>query len=949
MTTTLPPARPRTQDAGRRSSRALSSLPAALCAALLVALPGPGPSLRAQDAPTPRAAADVIAQEAESWAVDVIPVPVDQVLEIGGMDWLPDGRLILSTRRGQVWIVENPLAEDPLDVRFSLFAEGLHEGLGLNVLEVPDGESGTRHRIYVLQRGELTELQDNDGDGRAETWITVCDDWGLSGNYHEFAFGLPDDGQGNLFVSLNVGFLSPEWWLGRAVVPWRGWVLKIDPLTGTAEPWAHGFRSPAGLGFDRSGRLLLTDNQGDWMPAGPVFAVEPGGFHGHPASLDWTDGYREHGLKASTMQPPDERRVEPALWLPYSWSRSAGDMAPFPLDGSFGPFDAQQLVLAELTNGHLLRLMLEEVEGVTQGAVVALRQRVGSAVRVSFSPDGTLFAGLTNRGWGGLAPDHGLLRVRPTGERPFEIDAVHITEDGFDVSFTNPLAEGLAPGDVAVSAVQYDYDYWWEYGSPERNTTPVPMTVSAIHDGGFGIQLQAPDLRAGMVARVTLGGLSDWRGVPLLHDSFAYTVNRIPGAPRPAEPVAKLAPPPPPKGSGREGVLRLTYGDATDVWDAPGWQLVDADLDPEDRTTFAWRPGVNALVNVGAGPAGHFTSEFDLFDGTYHVEFTLAEHSRSAVWIGGRYAVALTDDTHGLPAGSALTGTILGADDGSRADRAPLLAGYTGAGQWHALELDYEAPRFDAAGTMVSPAMFREVRLDDVAIHTDVELARPSGHYASLAPDRSPLIVAGDTGAVGLRTLEFTPKAPEGEASSEQWMRMVMGDELGGWTRLPDDTPLSEDDDDPTWLLEEGELSGETDAGWLLSPRGDYTDLSLRAKVRVNEGGDGGILLRASVDGGAVHGYEAQINSSFSDSHKTGSLYGFAPVKVQLIPAGTWADLEVEIRDEAEGTRITIKVNGVVTVDHLDTERTHGAGHIALQHHHDGGVVRIRDLMVRTR
>ena len=50
---------------------------------------------------------------------------------------------------------------------------------------------------------------------------------------------------------------------------------------------ASGFRSPNGIGFDAGGRLLITDNQGDWRPTSPLYDVKEGGFYGHPASLVW--------------------------------------------------------------------------------------------------------------------------------------------------------------------------------------------------------------------------------------------------------------------------------------------------------------------------------------------------------------------------------------------------------------------------------------------------------------------------------------------------------------------------------------------------------------------------------------------------------------------------------------------------------------------------------------
>src|SRR5262249_518230 len=153
------------------------------------------------------------------YRVDYLTPPDGAVLEVGGMDWLPDGRLAVSTRRGQVWLVENALADDPATARFHLLAEGLDEGLGLKAV-TPQGRPGPigGADLLVLQRGEITRLRAFDGDGRADHYDLVANDWGLSGNYHEFAFGLPADGQGNLFMSLNVSFFSADWWLGKSPV-----------------------------------------------------------------------------------------------------------------------------------------------------------------------------------------------------------------------------------------------------------------------------------------------------------------------------------------------------------------------------------------------------------------------------------------------------------------------------------------------------------------------------------------------------------------------------------------------------------------------------------------------------------------------------------------------------------------------------------------------------------
>jgi len=109
--------------------------------------------------------------EARYYTVEHFSLPEECVMEVGGMGFLPDGGLMVSTRRGQVWRVDGVLADDPSTVRATLYAEGLWEGMGLATV----GE-----RVFVLQRTELSELLDTDGDGRCDQVRTLCDDWGVS-------------------------------------------------------------------------------------------------------------------------------------------------------------------------------------------------------------------------------------------------------------------------------------------------------------------------------------------------------------------------------------------------------------------------------------------------------------------------------------------------------------------------------------------------------------------------------------------------------------------------------------------------------------------------------------------------------------------------------------------------------------------------------------------------
>ncbi|HMF11387.1 MAG TPA: hypothetical protein VKE94_03755, partial [Gemmataceae bacterium] len=192
----------------------------------------------------------LVAAEAKYYRIQTVPVPNDIVFEVGGLAFRPDGKLFCCTRRGEVWLIAHP--GDPVKSKYKLFATGLHEALGL----VVDGPRS----IYVVQRPELTKLVDTDGDDVADEYQTICDKWGVSGDYHEFAFGPARDKQGNFYVTLNVGFGGGH----QAKAAWRGWCVKITPK-GELIPFATGLRSPNGINFSPDGDLFYCDNQGEWV------------------------------------------------------------------------------------------------------------------------------------------------------------------------------------------------------------------------------------------------------------------------------------------------------------------------------------------------------------------------------------------------------------------------------------------------------------------------------------------------------------------------------------------------------------------------------------------------------------------------------------------------------------------------------------------------------------
>src|SRR4051794_31162156 len=104
-------------------------LPQLLILGLLAGLPFVGDTAAQKKQPDDKPAA----AEADYYKMTTVPTPKDIVLEVGGLQFRPDGKLLACTRRGDVWLVGNPDSEDAAKVTWKKYATGLHEALGLRV------------------------------------------------------------------------------------------------------------------------------------------------------------------------------------------------------------------------------------------------------------------------------------------------------------------------------------------------------------------------------------------------------------------------------------------------------------------------------------------------------------------------------------------------------------------------------------------------------------------------------------------------------------------------------------------------------------------------------------------------------------------------------------------------------------------------------------------------
>ena len=454
------------------------------------------------------------------------PIPKGVVLEVGGIHQTKDGKIAVSSRRGEIYLIDNAISGKAEDVKFKRYAHGLHEVLGL---VEKDGW------LYATQRCELTRMKDTDGDGRADVFKTVNDAWGITGDYHEYAFGSKFDKNGDIWVVLCLtGSFNSN-------IKYRGWCVRITK-EGKLIPTCSGIRSPGGIGANAAGDMFYTDNQGPWNGTCSLKWLRPKSFQGHPGGNKWYSlpAVKKHmGKRPKDPQNGSRFVVEadkipeyepPAILFPYKkMGQSASGVACDVTGGKFGPFKNQMFV-GDQTYSTVMRCYLEKVDGHYQGACFPFRSGFGSGtLAVHLTGDGTMFVGGTNRGWGsrGKLP-FAFERLTWTGKVPFEIHEMRAKPDGFELTFTHPVDSETVADLASYSMKTYTYIFQAKYGSPEVDHTTPTITKAVPGKDGKSVRLYVDGLKRGHVHELHANGVKSKAGLPLLHKEAYYTLNYVP-------------------------------------------------------------------------------------------------------------------------------------------------------------------------------------------------------------------------------------------------------------------------------------------------------------------------------------------------------------------------------------------------------------------------------------
>lgn len=457
-----------------------------------------------------------LADEERYYPISTIEAPADLQLEVSGLAALPDGRMAMAIRKGEVWIY------DAKNDSFKQFATGLHEPLGL-----------TFHQgdLYTCQRTEVTRLRDRDKDDKADGYLTYAKGWGVSGNYHEYAYGPVFDPKGDMYITLNCS-------IGKKVIEnataWRGWSMMKSP-GGKLRPVSGGMRSPIGIGLNHLGDVFGTDHQGNWFPACPLYQIRPGVFHGHadalkscnlPGATFSNPGKLPSGLTVGEAAKRIEAYTLPAVWFPYK--KTAMGTTGILCDttaGKFGPF-TNQLFVGDFTLSNISRVFLEKVGSEYQGAVFPFRKGFQSAVLcMAFDQDGRMYVGESNRGWNSVGSRSYGLQTVEYNQTPFEIQRMEAHPKGFKLTFPQAIDPVTAAAPESYTLSSYTYLYSSAYGGEEIDNRKHDVTISDVSERS--LVLNVDELRPTYVYELQAKGIRSIAGEALVHPDAYYTLNTL--------------------------------------------------------------------------------------------------------------------------------------------------------------------------------------------------------------------------------------------------------------------------------------------------------------------------------------------------------------------------------------------------------------------------------------
>lgn len=424
------------------------------------------------------------APDTGSYVIDEVELPVSnpwrRAIRASDIQFLADGTAYVVTLDGDVWQVRGLNAANDR-VEWRRFASGLHEPM---TLAIRDGD------VFAFDRNGIWRLRDTDGNGEADVHELFSNVFGQTADYREFPATLRLGPVGEFYIAKGGQQATNE---GKH----NGSVLRIAADGRSAKVLGYGFRQPNLSVNPRTGLVISSDQQGNYIPSTPLHIVRDGQFYGF----------------LSPMAPKEKYPApiaEPLTWIPHPVNASAISQV-WLYNARMGSLN-DSLVHIGFNRPELFRVIFNPRTQRPQAAVVSITQAFPfPPLNGSVNPtDGQLYvAGFQVVGWGTTSTRlAGLGRVRYTGLPSTLPREVIPTEKGVLLRFDVPLDPKTVTDPASYTLGSWHYERTWKYGSPQLKTDGTPgqdwMGASAAHlsPDGRSVFLVVPGMKPVMQMRV---------------------------------------------------------------------------------------------------------------------------------------------------------------------------------------------------------------------------------------------------------------------------------------------------------------------------------------------------------------------------------------------------------------------------------------------------------------
>jgi azurin len=450
-----------------RNAQKVEEAGAKLSTVLTVSLAKQSTQRKAKWSQTIKTTGTLSKDSSSPYVVDDIALPFDNanksLMFLTDIAFNKKGEAFISTLMGEVWKVSG--LKDKLNTAtWQRIARGLNQPSGLKIW---DG------KMFVLERDQITTLEDRNGDGEIDFY----------GNFSPLVSGLG-----------LVGSHTHTWGLGKDKDAWihfvSGWSsYRVSPDGSKIEEMTKGLRNCMGFGSLSDGTILVGPQEGTNTPTSEIIQVRKGD---------------NHGFKNN------DKLSVPLAYVPRGVDNSTGGFLEVD-SPKWGPLGKKGLIGICYGYGSWHQVLFDQNQKVTghrQAATVPMRgEFLSGVVRGAVNPvDGQVYlVGLD--GWGDYAVHDGCLhRVRYTGKPLLEPTGYQVYDNGIRVDFDIELDPSSVTDVSKYFAQMWNYRNSRQYGSPEFSILnpdslghdPLKVTKAVLAKNKKSIFVEIPSLQPAM-------------------------------------------------------------------------------------------------------------------------------------------------------------------------------------------------------------------------------------------------------------------------------------------------------------------------------------------------------------------------------------------------------------------------------------------------------------------